>query len=74
MFDGSITVHWAFALPAPKSRQNRTRGRINFNSFIRISLDFRDHASDYFHSDIEQKQREGYQGKQSDEQTYDYCP
>lgn len=74
MFDGSITVHWAFALPAPKSRQNRTRGRINFNSFIRIYLDSGGHASDYSYSGIEQKQREGYQGKQSDEQTGNYYP
>ena len=39
MFDGSITVHWAFALPVPNMRHRAIRGNRNFSCFI-LTLDF----------------------------------
>lgn len=34
MLDGSMTVHWAEALPVPNRRHRAIRGIINFSCFI----------------------------------------
>ena len=44
-----------------------------FHIYLVLS-DFGGHASDYFHSYQKQEQREGYQGKQTDEQSGYYRP
>ena len=35
MFDGSITVHWADALPVPRNRHRAMRGIKNLICFIK---------------------------------------
>ena len=49
MLDGSMTVHWAFALPVPRNRQRAISGIIIFICFILFYLvlsDFVSHAHD----------------------------
>lgn len=61
MFDGSITVHWAAALPVPRNRQRAMRGIKNLICFIQYGLMvicFPGTDGDYLHNCIEQHERE----------------
>ena len=79
MFDGSITVHWADALPVPRNRLRAIRGIKNLICFI-LNFGFKwlsyfsGTAGDYLYCRVEQHERKGKEGDESDADSKKYRP